>query len=88
MKETTEIILWVIFGLVALVLGILNYINKRNEVDTNREVKQKEIEVTLINIQKELIEIKSLLVASCEKYELLDKRVLYLENKKIRKGEK
>lgn len=87
MDGTTGIVLGVIFGLVTLTLGILNYINKRNEADTNREVKQKEIEVTLANIQKELVEIKALLITANTKYETLEKRVFILENVK-KKGEK
>jgi hypothetical protein len=87
MDGTTGIVLGVIFGLVTLTLGILNYINKRNEADTNRELKQKEIEVTLANIQKELVEIKALLVTANTKYETLEKRVFILENVE-KKGEK
>jgi hypothetical protein len=86
MDGTTGIVLAVIFGLVTLVLGILNYISKKNECESEKIVKQAEFEIKLANIEKELIEIKSLLVASNEKYEKLDKRLFILENKK-RKGE-
>jgi hypothetical protein len=85
MDGTTGIVLGVIFGLVTLVLGILNYSNKRNNIDSQRVAKQTELEVKLANIEKELIEIKALLVSSNNKYETLEKRVFYLENKK---GEK
>jgi hypothetical protein len=85
MDGTTDIVLGVIFGLVTLVLGILNYSNKRNNIDSQRVAKQTELEVKLANIEKELIEIKALLVSSNNKYETLEKRVFYLENKK---GEK
>lgn len=86
MDGTTGIVLAVIFGLVTLVLGILNYISKKNECESEKIVKQAEFEIKLANIEKELIEIKSLLVASNEKYEKLDKRLFILESKK-RKGE-
>lgn len=82
MDGTTGIVLAVIFGLVTLVLGILNYINKRNECDNEKIVKQTEFEIKLANIEKELIEIKSLLVSSNKKYEQLDKRLLMLEMEK------
>ena len=82
MDGTTGIVLAVIFGLVTLILGILNYINKRNDCDNEKLMKQTEFEVKLANIEKELIEIKSLLVTSNEKYERLDKRLFILENKK------
>lgn len=81
MDGTTGIVLAVIFGLVTLVLGILNYINKRNECDNEKIIKQTEFEIKLANIEKELIEIKSLLVTSNEKYERLDKRLFILETK-------
>lgn len=81
MDGTTGIVLAVIFGLVTLVLGILNYINKRNDCDNEKIIKQTEFEIKLANIEKELIEIKSLLVTSNEKYERLDKRLFILETK-------
>jgi hypothetical protein len=82
MDGTTGIVLGVILGLVTLVLGILNYVSKKNECDNQKIVKQTEFDIKLANIEKELIEIKSLLVASNEKYETLDKRVFVLEQKK------
>lgn len=82
MDGTTGIVLGVILGLVTLVLGILNYVSKKNECDNQKIVKQTEFDIKLANIEKELIEIKSLLVASNEKYEALDKRVFVLEQKK------
>jgi hypothetical protein len=82
MDGTTGIVLGVIFGLVTLVLGVLNYVNKKNECDNQKIAKQTEFDIKLANIEKELIEIKSLLVASNEKYETLDKRVFVLEQKK------
>lgn len=82
MDGTTGIVLGVILGLVTLVLGILNYVNKKNECDNQKIVKQTEFDIKLANIEKELIEIKTLLVASNEKYETLDKRVFVLEQKK------
>lgn len=81
MDGTTGIVLGVILGLVTLVLGILNYVSKKNECDNQKIVKQTEFDIKLANIEKELIEIKSLLVASNEKYETLDKRVFVLEQK-------
>lgn len=88
MDGTTGIVLAVVFGLVTLVLGILNYVNKRNGCDNDKIVKQTELQVKLVNIEKELAEIKSLLVASNIKYESLDKRVFILENnEKVKKGE-
>ncbi len=88
MDGTTGIVLSVVFGLVALVLGILNYISKKNEVDNQKIAKQTELEVKLANIEKELYEIKSLLVTSNNKYETLDKRVFILEQEKLKKGGK
>lgn len=82
MDGTTGIVLSVVFGLVALVLGILNYISKKNEADSQKIAKQTELEVKLTNIEKELVEIKSLLVASNNKYEMLEKRVFILEQEK------
>jgi hypothetical protein len=82
MDGTTGIVLSVVFGLVALVLGILNYISKKNEADSQKIAKQTELEVKLANIEKELVEIKSLLVASNNKYEMLEKRVFILEQEK------
>ena len=82
MDGTTGIVLSVVFGLVALVLGILNYISKKNEADSQKIAKQTELEVKLANIEKELVEIKSLLVASNNKYETLEKRVFILEQEK------
>ena len=81
MDGTTGIVLTVIFGLVALVLGILNYISKKTEADTQKIAKQTELEVKLTNIEKELLEIKALLVTSNNKYETLEKRVFILEQK-------
>ena len=86
MDGTTGIVLAVIFGLVTLILGILNYINKRNDCDNEKIIKQTEFEVKLANIEKELIEIKSLLVTANEKYERLDKRLFILENKKCKEA--
>ena len=80
MDGTTGIVLAVIFGLVTLVLGILNYISKRNQCDTEKTIKQTELQIKLENIEKELVEIKSILVTSNEKYEKLEKRVFKLEN--------
>ncbi len=88
MDGTTGIVLSVIFGLVALVLGILNYISKKNESDNKKIAKQTELEIKLANIEKELIEIKSLLVTANNKYETLDKRVFILEQEKKKKGDK
>jgi hypothetical protein len=87
MDGTTGIVLAVIFGLVTLVLGILNYISKKNECDNQKVIKQTEFEIKLANIEKELAEIKSLLVTSNEKYETLEKRVFILENSKSKKKE-
>jgi hypothetical protein len=87
MDGTTGIVLAVIFGLVTLVLGILNYISKKNECDNQKLIKQTEFEIKLANIEKELAEIKSLLVTSNEKYETLEKRVFILENSKSKKKE-
>jgi len=88
MDGTTGIVLSVVFGLVALVLGILNYITKKNETDSQKIAKQTELEVKLTNIEKELVEIKSLLVTSNNKYEMLEKRVFILEQEKAKKGGK
>ena len=88
MDGTTGIVLSVVFGLVALVLGILNYITKKNETDSQKIAKQTELEVKLANIEKELVEIKSLLVTSNNKYEMLEKRVFILEQEKAKKGGK
>lgn len=88
MDGTTGIVLSVVFGLVALVLGILNYITKKNETDSQKIAKQTELEVKLANIEKELLEIKALLVTSNNKYEALEKRVFILEQKKQSKGGK
>ena len=85
MDGTTGIVLSVVFGLVALVLGILNYISKKNEADSQKIAKQTELEVKLANIEKELVEIKSLLVTSNNKYEMLEKRVFILEQEKSKK---
>jgi len=85
MDGTTGIVLSVVFGLVALVLGILNYISKKNEADSQKIAKQTELEVKLANIEKELVEIKSLLVISNNKYEMLEKRVFILEQEKSKK---
>ena len=82
MDGTTGIVLTVIFGLVALVIGILNYISKKNETDSQKIAKQTELEVKLASIEKELIEIKGLLLTSTEKYENLEKRVYILEQKR------
>lgn len=84
MDGTTGIVLAVIFGLVTLVLGILNYITKKNECDNQKGIKQAEFDIKLANIEKELVEIKSLLVTSNEKYGLLEKRVFVLEQVKTK----
>ncbi len=81
MDGTTGIVLTVIFGLVALILGILNYATKNKENENKKIIKQTELEVKLANIEKELIEIKALLVSANNKYETLEKRVFILENK-------
>lgn len=81
MDGTTGIVLTVIFGLVALILGILNYATKTKESENKKIIKQTELEVKLTNIEKELIEIKALLVSANNKYETLEKRVFILENK-------
>ena len=81
MDGTTGIVLTVIFGLVALILGILNYVTKTKESENKKIIKQTELEVKLANIEKELIEIKTLLVSANNKYETLEKRVFVLENK-------
>jgi len=81
MDGTTGIVLTVIFGLVALILGILNYVTKTKESENKKIIKQTELEVKLANIEKELIEIKALLVSANNKYETLEKRVFVLENK-------
>ena len=81
MDGTTGIVLSVIFGLVALILGILNYVTKNKENENKKIIKQTELEVKLANIEKELIEIKALLVSANNKYETLEKRVFVLENK-------
>ena len=81
MDGTTGIVLTVIFGLVALILGILNYATKNKENENKKLIKQTELEVKLANIEKELIEIKALLVSANNKYETLEKRVFVLENK-------
>jgi len=87
MDGTTGIVLAVVFGLVTLVLGILNYISKKNECDNQKTIKQTEFDIKLSNIEKELVEIKSLLVTSNEKYETLEKRVFILENSKLKRKE-
>ncbi len=81
MDGTTGIVLTVIFGLVALILGILNYATKNKENENKKLIKQTELEVKLANIEKELIEIKALLVSANNKYETLEKRVFVLEKK-------
>ena len=81
MDGTTGIVLTVIFGLVALILGILNYVTKTKESENKKIIKQTELEVKLANIEKELIEIKALLVSANKKYETLEKRVFILEKK-------
>ena len=85
MDGTTGIVLTVIFGLVALVLGILNYISKNKEADNKRIAEETELKVKLASIEKELIEIKGLLLTSTEKYENLEKRVYILEQKRKEK---
>lgn len=85
MDGTTGIVLTVIFGLVALVLGILNYISKNKESDNKRIAEETELKVKLASIEKELIEIKGLLLTSTEKYETLEKRVYILEQKRKEK---
>lgn len=82
MDGTTGIVLTIIFGLVALVLGILNYISKNKEADNKRIAEETELKVKLASIEKELIEIKGLLLTSTEKYETLEKRVYILEQRK------
>lgn len=79
MDGTTGIVLVVIFGLVSLILGILNYISKNKDSENQKLIKQTELEVKLASIEKELIEIKSLLVSANNKYETLEKRVFILE---------
>ena len=85
MDGTTGIVLTIIFGLVALVLGILNYISKNKEADNKRIAEETELKVKLASIEKELIEIKGLLLTSTEKYENLEKRVYILEQKRKEK---
>ena len=85
MDGTTGIVLTIIFGLVALVLGILNYISKNKEADNKRIAEETELKVKLASIEKELIEIKGLLLTSTEKYETLEKRVYILEQKRKEK---
>lgn len=82
MDGTTGIVLTIIFGLVALVLGILNYISKNKEADNKRIAEETELKVKLASIEKELVEIKSLLVTANDKYEILEKRVFILEQKR------
>lgn len=82
MDDTTGIVLTVIFGLVALVLGILNYISKNKEAENKRIAEETELKVKLANIEKELVDIKSLLVSANNKYEIIEKRVFILEQKK------
>ena len=53
MDGTTGIVLTVIFGLVALILGILNYATKNKENENKKIIKQTELEVKLANIKKD-----------------------------------
>ena len=81
MDGTTGIVLAVLGSLTAIVLGILNYSTKKSEREEKQMIKQTELSIKLNNIEKELIEIKKLLVASVEKYQALEKRVFILEQK-------
>jgi Na+-translocating ferredoxin:NAD+ oxidoreductase RnfG subunit len=82
MDGTTGIVLAVLGCLTTIILGILNYSTKKNEREEQQVIKQAELSIKLNSIEKELIEIKNLLVANAEKYETLEKRVFILEQKK------
>ena len=82
MDGTTGIVLAVLGCLTTIILGILNYSTKKNEREEQQVIKQAELSIKLNSIEKELIEIKKLLVANVEKYETLEKRVFVLEQKK------
>lgn len=82
MDGTTGIVLAVLGCLTTIILGILNYSTKKNEREEQQVIKQAELSIKLNSIEKELIEIKKLLVANAEKYETLEKRVFILEQKK------
>jgi Na+-translocating ferredoxin:NAD+ oxidoreductase RnfG subunit len=82
MDGTTGIVLAVLGCLTTIILGILNYSTKKNEREEQQVIKQAELSIKLNSIEKELIEIKKLLVANVEKYETLEKRVFILEQKK------
>lgn len=70
-----------------LVIAILNYVSKQNEQRQNKDIQLTELTMKLANIEKELIEIKSMLTSNCERNESLEKRVFILENKPKRKKE-
>lgn len=82
MDGTTGIVLGVIFGLVGMVIAILKYISDKQKREDEKLVKQTELTIKLANIEKELAEIKTLLITNTEKYTELERRVFILEEKR------
>lgn len=81
MDGTTGIVIAVIVALVGIVAPVLKlYANKEKQ---SREIliRQAELSIQLVSIEKELVEIKSLLVESQCNYNKLDKRLIKLEGK-------
>lgn len=81
MDGVTGIVFTVICALVVLVLGILNYSTKRAERDECKTIEQTTVTVNLVNIQKELVEIKALLIATSDDYKALERRVFIMEQR-------
>lgn len=82
MDGTTGIVLGVIFGLVGMVIAILKYISDKQKREDEKLVKQTELTIKLANIEKELAEIKTLLITNTKKYTELERRVFILEEKR------
>lgn len=90
MDGTTGIVIATICALAALIISILRFYSEKNKDASNNAVEQAKLNVKLISIEKEVIEIKTLLLATCDKlsntdrdyynrYNELEKRVTNIE---------
>lgn len=85
MDTTVLTILGSFLGIGMFVIGLLSLLSSKQKVNNDQAVKIAELNVKLTNIEKQLTEIQTMILASNDKCTLLEKRVFILEQCMLKK---
>ncbi len=73
MDGVTGIVIATICALAALIISILRFVTDKNKTSSDTIVEQAKLNVKLMSIEKEVIEIKALLLQTCDKLSTTDR---------------